>query len=479
MSSTNGTPSHDKTRVVLYNPKAVFHTFPLALLAVGSALDRDRFEIVIVDGRLEEDSAAAAVAAADGAVVFGVTALTGAPLRDALDVSRAVKARYPDLPVVWGGWHPSLFPTETLKEECIDITVQGQGEATFEELVQVLAEGESLDGVSGIAYRKDGVPHRNAPRKLVDMDSLPSQDYSLIDVEAYFNHKGKKQLDYISSTGCPFRCAFCADPFVFGRKFTAIGPERMGEELEYLWKTYGFEELAFQDETFFTYRDRVEGIADQILSRGMRFTWTATLRADQSERMPDEVFEKCVRSGFHRAMIGVESGSQEMMDWMQKDIKIEQVLAAAERCAQYGIGAIFPFIVGFPGESDESVQETVRIMKLLRSMSPRFETPLFFFKPYPGSRITQDVVAEGYTLPDTIEGWADFDFIGSAGPWVSEEKRRFFERFKFYNHFAWGPRSLLRLPLQVLARRRCRRDAYDFPWEKLLVERLFPQPELS
>ena len=471
--------SGKRARVVLYNPKAVFHTFPLALLAVGSALDRTRYEVLIVDGRLEADAVGAALRAADGAVVFGVTALTGAPLRDALDVSRAVKERYPDLPVVWGGWHPSLFPTETLKEPCIDVAVQGQGEATFKELVDCLASGGDLAQVAGISYRADGVPTRNAPRKLVNMDELPAQDYDLIDVEAYFAHKGRRQLDYISSTGCPFRCAFCADPFVFGRKWTAIGPERMGEELEALWTRYRFDELAFQDETFFTYRDRVEGIADQLLQRGIRCTWTATLRADQSERLSDEIFEKCVRSGFNRAMIGVESGSQEMMDWMQKDIKIEQVLAAAERCARFGIGAIFPFIVGFPGESDASVQETVRIMKILRAMSPRFETPLFFFKPYPGSRITQDVVAEGYTLPDTVEGWADFDFIGSAGPWVSDEKRRFFERFKFYNHFAWGPRSPLRLPLQVLSRWRCRRDAYALPWEKLLVERLWPQPELS
>ena len=468
-----------RARVVLYNPHAVFYTMPLALVAVGSALDRRRVEAQVIDARLEEDALGKVLAAADGALCLGVSALTGGPLNDALAVSRAVKARFPEVPVVWGGWHPSLFPEETLCEPSIDVTVQGQGEETFREIVERLLAGDSLEGTAGATVRAGDRVVRGAPRTIKGMDDLPEHDYGLIPVERYFAVKERRQLDYISSTGCPFRCAFCADPFVYQRKWVAVGPERMGKEIEGLWRRYRFTELAFQDETFFTYRDRVARIAEQFLERGLDFQWTATLRADQAMRLTDEIFALCVRSGFDRAMIGVESGSQEMLDWMQKDVTVEQVVKSAEMCVRHGVGAIFPFIVGFPNETEESMNASFELIKRLRAMSPRFETPVFFFKPYPGSRITREVVAAGYRLPDTIEGWADFDFIGSAGPWVSAEKERLVERFKFYNRFAGGRESWTRRPLQLLARWRCRRDAYGWPLEKRLVEWLRPQAELS
>jgi radical SAM superfamily enzyme YgiQ (UPF0313 family) len=311
------------------------------------------------------------------------------------------------------------------------------------------------------------------------VENLPAHDYNLIPVEGYFHLKGERQLDYISSAGCHFRCAFCADPFVNKRKWAGLPPERVGEEIEHLWRRYHFTDLAFQDETFFTYKKRVAGIAEEFLRRGLNFTWTGTLRGDQGYRLDDDVLELCVRSGLRRVMIGVESGSQEMLDWMTKDVTLEQILDSAEKCVRHGIGAIFPFIVGFPGETPESVQASLNMVKRLRAMSPSFETPIFYFKPYPGSRITQDVVRQGYSLPATLEEWANFDYIGSSGPWVTPEIYELVERFKFYNRFAWGPETLLRWPIQRLARWRCKRDWYHAPLEKLVVERLKPLPQLS
>lgn len=470
-------------KVVLYNPDAVFYTMPLALLAVGSMLDPQRYDVRIIDGRLAEEPIRRVLNEIDAALCLGVTVLTGAPIRDALAVSRTAKERRPDLPIVWGGWHPSLFPTETLDEPAIDVTVQGQGEVTFAEIVECLADGTDLTAVAGCAFKKSPVESRksqqNPSRSMTDMNELNRANYDLIPVERYFRLKGERQLDYISSTGCYFRCAFCADPFVYERTWTAIEPARMGEELEHLWRRYHFTDLAFQDETFFTYPKRVTAIAEEFLSRDLTFTWTATMRADQGRRLTDEELALCVRSGLRRVMIGVESGSQEMLDWMSKDITIEQILDSAEKCVRHGIGAIFPIIVGFPGESRASVRASLDMAKRLRAMSPRFETPIFYFKPYPGSRITRDVVCEGYQLPRTLEEWADFDYIGSSGPWVSASVHTLVERFKFYNRFAWGPETWLRRPLQTIARWRCKQDEYRLPLEKVIVERLKPLPRLS
>lgn len=595
-------------KIVLYNPRAVFYTMPLALLAVGSALDPRRYRVRIIDGRLERDPVRAVLEETEDALCLGITVLTGAPIRDALHVSRAVRARRPDLPIVWGGWHPSLFPAETLDEPAVDITVQGQGEVTFAEVVERLGYGagiDALEGVAGCAFRAqerppcpqphgargcpvpstgprtwcspghgpqpgdegqgagrapllgtaalagggperradahgaahgaesaDGTAHEveamggkaraarglpvvgagarasggvetgahfgtaahaaempsaparsgvrlNGPRPLTPVNELPACDYSLIPVEEYFARKRWRQLDYITSTGCHFRCAFCADPFVFKRKWVALDPGRVGAEVAALWRRHRFHDLNFQDETFFTFRDRVAAIAQEFLRRGLRFTWAATMRADQGYRLPEETWRLCVRSGLRRVMIGVESGSQEMLDWMQKDITIEQVLDAAEKCVRHGVHAIFPFIVGFPGEPDASVRATLELAARLRRMSPGFETPIFYYKPYPGSPITDRVVAAGYRLPASLAEWASFDFIGSSGPWVDEEKHRLVERFKFYNRFAGGPARPWKWPLRAVARWRVERHRYGFPVEKAVVDALWPQPELS
>src|SRR6267154_1490598 len=99
--------SPKRRKVVLYNPQAVFFTMPLALLAIGSELDPARYEVITVDARLDADSEATVLSQLSGAVCLGVTVLTGAPIADALRLSRAAKQRFPNIPVVWGGWHPS------------------------------------------------------------------------------------------------------------------------------------------------------------------------------------------------------------------------------------------------------------------------------------------------------------------------------------------------------------------------------------
>src|SRR5262249_26208077 len=139
-------PSRQK--IVLYNPMAVFHTMPLALLAIGSNLDRNRFDVRIIDARISKDPTHEVLSEIDDALCFGVTLLTGRPIADALKILRAVKAKRPNVTTVVGGWHPSLFRTETLAEPSIDVTVAGQGEGSFAELVERLATNGTLEGIA-------------------------------------------------------------------------------------------------------------------------------------------------------------------------------------------------------------------------------------------------------------------------------------------------------------------------------------------
>jgi len=436
-----------KHRVVLYNPQASFFTMPLALLAIGSRLDPARYDVRIVDGRIERAPTAAVLSEIDDrTVLVGMTVLTGAPIRDALRVTEAVRRYRPRLPIVWGGWHPSLFPIESLTEARVDAVVIGQGEEPFAQMVERLAGGGSLVGIgdrekgaggqepanggqgSGASGQDpanlEGVPGtavvcagndgggpivvRGAPQPLVDLNRLPSHNYELIPVERYFTQKRQRQLDYVSSQGCRFRCTFCADPSVYRRGWSGLEPERIADELDSHWRRYEVRDVGFQDETFFTSAKRVAAIAEAFLRRGLRFSWMATMRADQGARLDERVLGDCRRAGLRRVMIGVEAGSQPMLEWMKKDITIDQVFDSASKCAHVGVAVLFNLIVGFPNESDESVAATLQMAMRLRSLSPNFEVSVFYYRPYPGNPITDQLERSGVPLPHTLDDWAAF-----------------------------------------------------------------------
>jgi radical SAM superfamily enzyme YgiQ (UPF0313 family) len=475
------TGAAQRRKVVLYNPQAVFFTLPLALLAIGSELDPSRYEVVIVDARIDPRADETLRSHLAEALCLGVTVLTGAPISDALRVSRLAKQSRPDLPVIWGGWHPSMFSRECLDEACVDVTVRGQGEETFTEIVERLAHGKALDDCAGCTLRlADGSIRENPSRELAAVDKFRPHDYSLIPVERYYQLKGKKQLDFISSQGCNFRCAFCSDPFVYGRKWVGLEPVRMALRLRELWERYRFDDVNFQDETFFTKAARVEALAERIVASGMKITWAATMRADQGVRLPESTWAKCKQSGLRRLLVGVESGSNAVLKRIRKDIKIEQVYETAHKMVRYGIAGHFPFIVGFPDESDADIQASLDCAKRLRSMSPDFLTPIYYFKPYPGSALVIEAVARGFRLPQTLEAWAQFDYVaGEPGPWVTPEKFELIERFKFFHELAWKKVSRGKRLIQSIARYRCDRDNYRWPVEMLFTRWLVPAQTLS
>jgi radical SAM superfamily enzyme YgiQ (UPF0313 family) len=133
----------------------------------------------------------------------------------------------------------------------------------------------------------------------------------------------------------------------------------------------------------------VEAIAAEILARKLPISWAATMRADQGDRLTDDAMALCKRSGLRRVIVGVESGSQEMMDWIKKDIRIEQVWRTAEKCARHGIAVHFPFIVCFPGETDDSIAKSLEMAR-----APRHEPALhdadLLLQALPGTALTED-----------------------------------------------------------------------------------------
>jgi radical SAM superfamily enzyme YgiQ (UPF0313 family) len=458
--------------VVLYNPRGESHILPLALVHVGSMLPDH--PVVVVDGRVDVAPEATVAALAEEAVCLGVTVLTGAPILDALRVTQAAKARRPDLPVIWGGWHPSLLPAQCLASGVVDACVNGQGEQSFAEAVAAIESGKGFDDIAGLSFRRGDDVTFGMPRPFEDVNAFPQADFGLLDMERYFQFRGVRRLDYCSSQGCPFQCSFCADPMVYKQRWSGLRPERVVAEVAENAERYRLQQVFFNDDNFFTDLHRTEAICRGLIEAGVRVEWFGTGRADLLRRLTDDQLRLLKESGCYKINVGAESGSPELLKHIKKGTLVEEVLETAEKLHRVGIGARFSFIAGFPQEPPGSLVETYKAVKALREIDGEFETPIYFYAPYPGTELADRMPAQGFRPPQRLEDWREVDLDHSIGPWISRHVRRWVPRFNFYlRHGYQKPQGGLgRWLLHAAAWLRVKTNFYRFDVERRAVDLL-------
>lgn len=459
-----------KRPVVLYNPRGESHILPLALVHLGSALpDHD---VVIVDGRVDPTPERTIAELAPRALCLGVTVLTGAPIIDAYHVSAAARAARPDLPVIWGGWHPSLLPEQCLASGVVDACASGQGERTFADAVTAIESGGAWREAPGLTWMDGDRVVKNRPRAFEDVNRFPAADFDLVDLERYFSFRGVRRLDFCSSQGCPFQCTFCADPQVFKQRWSGLKPERVVAEIAERTARHRLSEVFFNDDNFFTDLRRTEAICRGLLDAGVRVRWFGTGRADLLRRLTDDQLALLRESGCYKVNVGAESGSPELLKQIKKGTLVEEVLETAENLQRAGIGARFSFIAGFPQEPEGSLAETYRTVKALREIDGSFETPIYFYAPYPGTELARRMPALGFETPQRLEGWREVDLDHSIGPWIPGPVRKWVPRYNFYlRHGYERPgRSLGRRLLHRVARARARRNFYGLDVERRAVD---------
>src|SRR4029079_14428654 len=177
---------------------------------------------------------------------------------------------------------------------------------------------------------------------------------------------------------------------------------------------------------------RTEAICRGLLDEGVRVRWFGTGRADLLRRLTDEQLGLLRESGCYKVNVGAESGSPELLKHIKKGTQVEEVLETAEKLPRFGIGARFSFIAGFPQEPSGSLGETYRTVKQLREIDGEFETPIYFYAPYPGTELAARMPALGFEAPRALEDWEKVDLDHSIGPWISDSVRRWVPRYNFY-----------------------------------------------
>ncbi len=466
---------------------------PLSLLCLASPLLQAGFEVKLVDNLLSPDYEKTILRETADALCLGISVLTGPHIGAAVRVSRAVKKLRPKMPIVFGGWHPSLATQQTLREPFVDAIVRGQGELTLLELVQRIADGREWDGVRGLSFKEgDGTMIHEPERPVANINELPAPAYHLADPSVYAVPSGIRQLAYASSVGCPYQCNYCTDQVFYKRRFNAYRVERVVNDFAELVPRYDIAHVPLFDSNFLVDRKRAVAIARGIIASGIKVQWDFQTSTDFLALMSEDDVRLLAESGVHHIGFGTESASQEVLTLMNKRFQhVEQMVETARKTDLAGIHIVFNIILGYPGETAAQRQQTFRIMSDIAKEHANVSFSPNIFTPYPGIPIWPQLKEMGVREPQSLEEWETLALGTNVLPWLRGEElqrlRRSLEYFLLNNQIRkvttrvpWLRRRARRL-LGAPIRWRIGKSRYSFPWELWLsraVERVVTRRSL-
>lgn len=317
---------------------------------------------------------------------------------DARQILFDVKNYNPEIITMMGGPHVSFTAEETLKQYPeIDLIVIGEGEDTIAELTPVIRQKDKWHNIRGIAYRNGNEIVMTGKRDFItDIDRIPLPARRLLPISRY--RALGFPVSLITGRGCPYSCIFCLGRKMVGSKVRKRNPHLVLDEIEQIIH-YGFDRINIADDLFTTDKERVKEICTGIKERSLKFPWSAFARVDT---VSQEVFDLMAEAGCDSVSFGVETGNPEMLKRIKKGIKLEQVYAAVKMCQQAGMIAHASFIIGLPGETRDTLQETEKFAKSTRALYG-----YHFLAPFPGTTVREKI--QDYDLEILTDNWNRYD----------------------------------------------------------------------
>ncbi len=351
--------------VALARPNYYTHliTPPLGIGYVAGYLRQEGIDCRIIDGlNLGLNTPALADACADADLV-GFTCLTDF-LPEVVDATKALKEM--GKPVAIGGPHATALPQETLAQTGCDFVVVGEGEKTMAELARYVEAGRTGEPPAGVLAATGGSV---TPRPLAEsLDELPFPDWRQMAPASYQRapHGGLIKnfpvAPITSTRGCPYDCSFCASPKLWGRRIRFRSPSNVVDEIEWLVRDFGVKEIHFEDDNLTLKREHAAGICREILDRGIEITW-ATPNGIRVDAVTPELLAQMRESGCYYVAFGIESGSPAILQNVNKKTNLDRIEQAVRWAHEAGMITQGFFIFGLPGETRETIDETIRFAK--------------------------------------------------------------------------------------------------------------------
>lgn len=382
----------------------IFPSLPLAALA--GVLRHNGYPVKIIDLHAQnimvKDAAPMVVDYAPE--IVGLTCKTlGWPA--VLEIAKMVKAVSPDTIVVAGGPHMTIYGEESLHWQCIDIVVYGDGEDTMLDIVQTLEGGGDMTAIKGTWVRKGGHVVKNEARELqMDLDVYPMPALDLLPMDQYHCMTVKGPFSTMVSTrGCPWHCGFCSQVYTSRLRYRSVGA--VVDEIQWHVERFGVREIVMFDETFTVGRSRVLKLCDEILNRKIKVEFNIRARVDTVDK---PMLQALKAAGCRSIHMGVEGGSQRMLDIMKKGITVEQVNQAFRWAQEVGMETRGYFMIGYYDATPADVEDVIRFARDLHLDWASFSVAT----PLPATELYDIAIDRGYLSGDY---WKEYTLKG-GGP---------------------------------------------------------------
>jgi len=410
-------------------------SLPMGLLFVAASLEQAGFTVRLRDARCHSKASTRTWIREhlDREPLFlGISAMT-VQVAHGLAIAEQARSEAPDIPIVWGGAHASLFAESTAMDPAADYVLPREADHSIVELAKTLAEGGVPSRTPGVLCRRDGILAGTADAALPDIDALPSPAYHLVDLEAYTPRRipgGRvvRGTDVLTSRGCPYRCAFCPNELLLGRRWRRRPVAQVTAELNHLLARGNIDHVWFMDDLFIGDTARVVEILEHLHGRFPAIRWEANVRADMFRPgFVDAAFLRYLKdTGCACLRMGAESGNDDVLRLLQKDITVDQTEHAVQACHEVGIVPLLFFMMGIPGEARSQLYDTLAFMARLKRRYPRaIVCGPGLFRPYPGGSLYDQAMRAGLEEPSSLGGWAKElgpqGFLQSSSlPWIED-----------------------------------------------------------
>ena len=358
-----------------------FNSPPLGLSYIAAVLLQNGIDVKILDAPLEHIGIHETIEKikAYSPDIIGLSILTNS-FNMSVSLAKQIKADYRDVPVVVGGPHINADPEGTMNVPEFDYAISGEGEYPMLKLANALSSKSSLSGIKGLMYRQDGkVINGEKCEFISDLDELPFPARQLLKLRKYKpipnDERKLPKIQMVSSRGCPYGCIFC-DKNVFGRKYRSNSPEYVVTEIEEVVKKYKAGDIAFVESNFTANPVRVERICDLLLKKDFKIGWTCSLHAST---MTKELLKKMKSAGCWRVRVGIESGSQKVLDFIQKGITLEQVKNVVTWADELGLQPKGFLMVGHLIDTQQTIEDSINFVKTipLHDLTFQINTPMY------------------------------------------------------------------------------------------------------
>ena len=410
---------------------------PLGLMYVAAALEKAGFPVQMLDNYLQKKSTEEVkqLVLKLNPEIVGITC-GSATYRKCLETAKAIKEVLPTCKVVVGGWHASYMPDSLLETHEIDYVVMGEGEKAMTELAAYIMKGDELGatGVAGVACRHNGQNVKNPPKFMNDMDEIPYPARHLLPLEQYdrtMEFLKAKPADVMNiARGCTFNCGFCETKKLWGNICRAFSPQRVIDEMQDLVNKYGTKGIYFINDNFTLRKKETAELCDLMIKSKLDLEWVCDTRVDL---VTQELLEKMKSAGCKAIWFGVESGSQRILDRINRHITLEQTQNTFKLCKQVGIQTACSFMLGMPGETIADLKASYKFAKKLDADWCQFN----IFIAYPDSALYQEMLREGtYERLD--------DFLLSAKTTEYDFKKLLTIQRQFHKDFGRSPKRIMR-----------------------------------